>query len=333
MVRLREGPRRTWLVPVGFLIASGALFAVLGVPSQRDLVFGWLLAGLACVSVTDLRGFLRGLIRDWLPFLAILLAYDSLRSTAGRLFAPHFLPQLRFDRLLFGGQTPTVTLQRMLWDGHARVWDVAAWGVYMTHFFFTPTLAAVLWKLNHERFLWFSRRVIALSFAGLVTYAVYPAAPPWLAAQRHLMAPVTRIIPRVWSSLPVAGANSLAASGYRLANDVAAVPSLHAAFSALVAATLWPSAPRWMRPLLIAYPLAMGFVVVYTGEHYVADVLLGWCYTGAVLLGFRVVARSPRAPPAKWINSDREWVARLRSSASRPATSRLNSGPGSSRPR
>ena len=263
---------------------------MVGIPTQRDLVFAWLLAGLACVSVSDLRGFLRGLIRDWLPFLAILLVYDSLRGSANRLFAPHFLPQLQFDRVLFGGQVPTVTLQRLLWDGHARAWDLAAWAIYMTHFFFTPVLAAVLWKLNRERFRWFTRRVIVLSFSGLLTYALYPAAPPWMAAQRHLMAPITRIIPQVWAALPVAGDGSVSA-GYKLANNVAAVPSLHAAFSSLVAVTVWPFTPRWARPLVIAYPLAMAFVVVYTGEHYVSDVLLGWVYTAATLATFAVAAR------------------------------------------
>jgi hypothetical protein len=292
----RARPRWAWVPFALFLVASGALFALVGVPTQRDLVFAWLLGGLACVSVSDLRGFFRGLIRDWLPFLAILLVYDSLRGSAGRLFAPHFLPQLQFDRLLFGGQAPTVTLQRLLWDGHARAWDLASWAIYMTHFFFTPALAAVLWKMNRDRFHWFTRRVVALSFAGLITYALYPAAPPWLASQRHLMAPITRIIPQVWASLPVAGDGSVTA-GYRLADSVAAVPSLHAAFSSLVAATVWPFTPRWARPLVIAYPLAMAFVIVYTGEHYVADVLLGWLYTGGVLLAFRFGrrARTPRA--------------------------------------
>jgi hypothetical protein len=288
-----------------FLAASAALFAAVGVPTQRDLVFAWLLAGLACVSISDLRGFARGLIREWLPFLAILVVYDSLRSSAGRLFAPHFLPQLQFDRIFFGGQAPTVTLQRLLWDGHARAWDLATWAIYMTHFFFTPVLAAVLWKLNQERFRWFTRRIIALSFAGLITYALYPAAPPWLASQRHLMAHITRIIPQVWASIPVAGDGSVT-SGYRLANNVAAVPSLHAAFSSLVAATVWPLTPRWLRPVVVAYPLAMAFAVVYSGEHYVSDVLLGWAYTGGVLLAFRQVnrVRDRRARAAELLGQD-----------------------------
>jgi membrane-associated phospholipid phosphatase len=34
---------------------------------------------------------------------------------------------------------------------------------------------------------------------------------------------------------------------------------------------------RWgWRPVLAAYPLLMTFTVVYTGEHYVIDVLAGW---------------------------------------------------------
>ena len=42
------------------------------------------------------------------------------------------------------------------------------------------------------------------------------------------------------------------------------------------------------RPLLVAYPLAMAFALVYTAEHYVADILLGWGYA---LVALWVVGR------------------------------------------
>jgi membrane-associated phospholipid phosphatase len=42
---------------------------------------------------------------------------------------------------------------------------------------------------------------------------------------------------------------------------------------------------------LLAYPLAMTFTLVYTGEHYVIDVLVGWLYVG---LTFLVVGRAER---------------------------------------
>jgi len=36
---------------------------------------------------------------------------------------------------------------------------------------------------------------------------------------------------------------------------------------------------RWLLPL---YPLAMAFSLVYTGEHYVFDILLGWVYAATI---------------------------------------------------
>jgi hypothetical protein len=283
--------RPSVLVPAVFVIVSVLLVAVLGVPYQRDVVAAWVMVGLLCLSLSDLRGYARGLVLEWLPFIAILIAYDSLRGTAGHLFGVHYLPQLQVDRALFGGTTPTVMLQRWLWHGQVLWYDVIAWAVYMTHFFVTPILAAILWKLDRPRFRRFAVLVVVLSFAGLITYAVYPAAPPWMASQGHLMAPITRIIPAVWHSLDLHSAGGLVETGYQYANNVAAVPSLHAAFSLLVAITLWPRRRRWLAPFVAAYPLLMAFAVVYTGEHYVADVLAGWAYTLAVVAGARAFAR------------------------------------------
>jgi uncharacterized membrane protein YdjX (TVP38/TMEM64 family) len=48
----------------------------------------------------------------------------------------------------------------------------------------------------------------------------------------------------------------------------------------------------------------MGFTLVYTGEHYVFDVLVGWVYTVAAVLAGRAVIR--------W------WLAR-RAAGDRPA--------------
>ena len=79
--------------------------------------------------------------------------------------------------------------------------------VYLSHFFATPILAAVLWKIDRQRFRTFVIYVAVLSFAGLATYALYPAAPPWMAAQAHLISPVARIVPssgRPWASTPPA---------------------------------------------------------------------------------------------------------------------------------
>jgi membrane-associated phospholipid phosphatase len=68
------------------------------------------------------------------------------------------------------------------------------------------------------------------------------------------------------------------------------VPSLHTAFALIVAVSLWPRGRlRWLRPLVALYPIAMAFSLVYTGEHYVFDVLLGWVYAAAAIAAVRVV--------------------------------------------
>jgi PAP2 superfamily len=279
------------VVPAFYLAGSVLAFVLLGIPDKRDLLAVWVLLGLLCFSLADLRGFARGVVLEWLPFIAILIAYDSLRGSAAHTFGVHYLPQIQADQTLFGGSTPTETLQHWLWHGHVVWYDVIAWGVYLTHFFATPVLAAVLWKLDRQRFRMFAVLVAALSFAGLATYALYPAAPPWMASQSHLIGPVTRIIPLVWPAIGLHDAGTVIEGGYQYANNIAAVPSLHAAFSLLIAITLWPRTHTWLRPIVALYPLAMAFSLVYAGEHYVSDILLGWMYTVAVLFAARAAMR------------------------------------------
>jgi membrane-associated phospholipid phosphatase len=45
----------------------------------------------------------------------------------------------------------------------------------------------------------------------------------------------------------------------------------------------WKSVGRW-RWLLALYPVAMGFTLVYTAEHFVIDILLGWLYAVLVFI-------------------------------------------------
>jgi hypothetical protein len=52
-----------------------------------------------------------------------------------------------------------------------------------------------------------------------------------------------------------------------------------------VSITLWTLVrSRVLRVVIAAYPIAMALTLVYGGEHYVIDGLLGWLYVGLVLL-------------------------------------------------
>ena len=153
--------------------------------------------------------------------------------------------------------------------------------VYLTYFVVPITVAALLWRYRHGEFRRFVVLWISLSFAALVTYALYPASPPWLAAHQGFMPHVARITPYMSEHMGIDLSRVMGSQRY--VNKVAAVPSLHAAVALLISLFFWSRTRRW-RWLLVVYPLAMGFSLVYLGEHYVSDVLLGWIYAIVVFV-------------------------------------------------
>ena len=223
----------------------------------------------------------------------MLAAYDLLRGHAdGCIFSAWYRPQLEVDAFLFGGTVPTVWLQDKLWHGSSdlRWYDYASWTVYVSYFVATYALAGVLWFFARERFRRYVGCVALLAAMGFATFALFPAAPPWLASRRGELEWTTRLIGPISGHVPFFNFSfeGLWARGSEYANPVAAVPSLHAAYTLLITLFLWRWAPRWGRSLLALYPLAMAFALVYTAEHYVFDILLGWTYT---LIAVWVVAR------------------------------------------
>jgi membrane-associated phospholipid phosphatase len=254
-----------------------------GIPVQRELVILWTCGALACASIGRPPREILQLVLDWLPIVAVLWAYDVTRGAADSLgIGVHYHPMIDFDRFLFG-EVPTLWLQEQLYQpGVVRWWDVAFTLVYTSYFIVPFALAGVLWARDRLAFLAFARRLVTLALAGLATYILFPAAPPWLAGETGLIDEVHRTTARGWEVMGV-GTASLFSKGQAASNLVAAVPSLHSAFVMLVAMFLWGRVRPWARPLLMLYPLAMGLALMATGEHYFFDVVLGWLYAGAVM--------------------------------------------------
>lgn len=273
--------RRTFLTVV-YLVAFVSTTVAWGFPASRDRVVIWVLAALL-ILVAGRPHALARLAIDFLPVVAFLYAYDLLRGTADGLVGHVFTePQLRADEWLFGGTVPSVTLQHALWTpNHPEVWDYASILVYLTYFLLPFTIAALLWRYRHHLFHRYVALWIGLSFAALVTYALFPATPPWLASKMGYLPHVFRIVPYLSGK---AGFNLTRVMGSKhYVNKVAAVPSLHAATTLLVSMFFWSRTKRW-RWVLALYPLAMAFALVYLGEHYVSDIWLGWIYAVVVFV-------------------------------------------------
>jgi PAP2 superfamily len=278
-------PRRVVRAAIwsGLVLAFATTCVVDGLPTDRVVLLGWVLAGLAAHALCAGWRRLVRLVVDWFPLAAALLAYDATRGLAdGVGFPVHVTQPAAVDRWLGGGVLPTVWLQQH-WQ--AGWWEALAALVYSSHFLVTPVVLGVLWVRDRRRWARCARLVVALSVAGLVTYVLYPAAPPWLAARDGVIEPVRRLSGAGWQELGLPRAGALLAHGQGQVNQVAAVPSLHTAFAVLMCLVLVPLTRRtWLRIALVGYAVLMPLVLVWAGEHYVVDTLLGALYAGAVVV-------------------------------------------------
>lgn len=279
-----------------YFAALVAWSAHYGIPVQRELVVLWTCGALACASIGRPPREILELLRDWLPIVVVLCAYDLTRGVADSMgIGTHVHPMIDFDRFLFGHEVPSEWLQAHLYDPSVLSWWNVLFTLVYTSYFIVPfVLAGFLWARDRSAFKRFMRRLVSLALAGVATYVAFPAAPPWLASEMGYLGPIQRTTSNGWELLG-GGTATLFSEGQAGVNLVAAVPSLHSAFTMLVALFLWGRVRPWLRPLLLLYPLAMGITLMATGEHYFFDVLLGWLYAGAAMAAWAAWERR-RAP-------------------------------------
>lgn len=299
-----------WGVAVAFEIAAN------GLAIDRTRLILFLAFGMAAATIGRRRAIT--VLIDWLPFVLILMLYDWTRNIAVWLGMPthwHLAPDV--DRWMFG-VNPTVWLQAELKLPAPPWWEVIVSVVYMSYFIIPYATAAVLWVKNRATWRRFAVCFIATSFIGLIGYTLVPAAPPWAAAlctsadvkdyphdpdcmysgarqvddnllgqvdpKHEGAAPyVERISTRGWGVLRVEVAGQLIKSGQGKANLVAAIPSLHAGLTMMLALFMWPRTKALGRTLFTGYAFAMAFALVYTAEHYVFDIILGWLLAALVV--------------------------------------------------
>lgn len=327
LLGIRLWPRDRVLLVVRWVavaVWAGAIVyrtATDGFAFNRELLLLYIATGLLAASIGQGRRMLY-VVRDWLPFALVLIAYDLSRGAADFVGRPTLWNwQADADRWLFGGTMPTVWLQERLKLPSPPWWEVGISTVYMSFFIVPYVVAGVLWLRDRDEWKRFVKLFVGLSFAALVVYALVPAAPPWAAArctagdvadgpsgprcmfgspkgvpdggilgamqttQDGANGWVERIVTRGWGNLNLHTATALLDQGQASVNLVAAIPSLHAGMSAALAAFLWHRVNGRWRPLLVAYPLVMAFTLVYTAEHYVIDILLGWLFAAVVVIG------------------------------------------------
>lgn len=187
------------------------------------------------------------------------------------------------DRFLFFGHDPNVVLQSHFFHkGIVRWYDVIASTTYMSHFVFPAVVMAVLWANSHRQWMRFMKRFATLLMIACVMFVLLPTAPPWMASKKfHLIGPIQRPISHYgFYHLGFHGFTNSYGVQLSKGNAVAAMPSLHASFALIVPLFFLPwLQPKWLKALVLTFPVIMLTSLVYFGEHWVIDGLVGWAIT------------------------------------------------------
>jgi hypothetical protein len=270
---------RSLSLGIGTILLIGLILALFleNVSLTPDIIL--LVLFVAAIAFGQALRFLR----DWLPFIGLLLAYESLRGIADNLGAiAHTTDLIAAERLLFGGYVPTLVTQSWWWQGSPAWYDIFFTLLYFMHFVLPLVCGFWLWVRRPQAYWQFVSSLVLLCFAGFVTYILFPATPPWLAARQGDLDPVVKVIDQVLMLFP----NHMTISTFYHnlnPNPVAAMPSLHAAFPWLVFLTLRQQLGKWSW-LFLPYCLALWTAIVYMGEHYVIDAVAGVAYATAVFM-------------------------------------------------
>jgi PAP2 superfamily protein len=223
-------------------------------------------------------------------FVGAYLLYQLVRAVvAGNGYKP------------FGDATKIINLERVLhvfvepsvqaWvQGRHWLMDITDWSYLNAHYFVTIGALLFIYLRRNDSF-YFVRNMFMIAMAiALVGYALYPTAPP-------------RLMPEWGFTDSISQFMGVAHLDYgpekAFLNFYAAVPSMHVCFAIMVG---WPMrrlvSSRPAKFVWSIYPLFITFVVVATGNHYLADAFLGAVTAGiSALLADRLLAR---ARPDVW---------------------------------
>lgn len=211
-----------------------------------------------------------GAFRWWAVYVLGFTVFAKLRDWADLVMPIQVQYPILMDKVVGLGAVPTVWLQARLYTPGSPSWlDYASLAVYLTHFVAFPFVGIAVWKLRPDRLKPYLVGFTACTLASVLIHFLLPTAPPWMAGQMGQLPVVYGILGDVLGgSTP-----GFYEYGVRVAggNSVAAMPSVHAAAAMMIGLA---GVGRW-RYLGFGYVLAMSWSLVYLGQHYLIDAVVG----------------------------------------------------------
>jgi membrane-associated phospholipid phosphatase len=251
---------------------------IVGALATNRSFVGWgVFASFAVLMVPV--GRIRSFLFSFGPYAAMWFLFTAARSLSDEtplvktlnLFAPDF------ERELFRGQLPSISLQDRFYNHDSLQWyDYLCTGTHWSYFIVPHAVAIFLWYKHPELYHRLLGAMILLLSMGLVIYFLLPSNPPWMAPEQ-INSPVGATVYRVMEKVGEQLGGGLYQASYKVigeSNPRAAMPSIHMAITTLL---VFPATRvnRKFGLIMLAYACLMGYSLIYLGEHYFIDVIAG----------------------------------------------------------
>ena len=176
---------------------------------------------------------------------------------------------------------------------------IRVWNIYYGTAHFVVTAGALIWlyRRQPDRYSVWRTTLAAMTALALIGFASYSLMPPRLLGSTSQYGACYQQEPDCRGESIV---DTLAVHGGWLSfdddevatvsNQYAAMPSMHTGWSTWSAFVMWGLVRRrWLRALIVAYPLATVFCIMITGNHFWLDAVGGLAAFGAGYAMARVV--------------------------------------------
>ena len=213
-------------------------------------------------------------------FIVFAIIYDVMRAYPNYLVNEVDIKGIyNFEKHLFGiiSDNQLLTINEYFNIHNNVILDFIC-GMFYINWISVPIgFAIYLYIKNKNLFINFSLTFLFVNILGFCIYYIHPAAPPWYVA--HYGFELKMNIPGSTAGLSrfddLIHLPLFASIYTKNSNVFASIPSLHSAYPIVVLYFVLKSNIGWGKWLFGLFMAGIWFTAVYTGHHYVTDVILG----------------------------------------------------------
>jgi len=229
-------------------------------------------------------------------FILFWIIYDSMRIIPNyEVSTVHIREPYELEKSLFGINVlnNTITPNEFFNIWNNKFLDFISGFFYINWMPIPLAFGIYLFIKDKYLFAQFSIVFLLVNLVGFAIYYIYPAAPPWYVNlygfDLHLGIPGNRAGLARFDELIK---YPLFEGIYnKNANVLAAMPSLHATYPLIVLYYGIKKHLTWINMIFAIFTLGIWFSAVYSGHHYIIDVVLGIVITLFTLLTFNIILK------------------------------------------